>query len=114
MTPMFIANAKSRMTPMPKMVMARVTKNTVAQVRMVRDRVSLIDGVDDAVEAAVPQARRVLADAVEDDDGVVHREAYDGQDRRHRGQRELLVGDRERADRRGSASWNSATMVPGP
>ena len=28
---------------MPKMFMARVTKNTVALVRMVRDRVSLID-----------------------------------------------------------------------
>ena len=43
MTPTFMAKAKSRMTPVPKMFIARVTKNTVALVKMVRDSVSLID-----------------------------------------------------------------------
>src|SRR5438067_1407422 len=31
--------------PVPKMLIARVTKNTVAEVRMVRDSVSLIDAL---------------------------------------------------------------------
>ena len=43
MTPTFMAKAKSRMTPVPQMFIASVTKNTVAEVRMVRDSVSLIE-----------------------------------------------------------------------
>src|SRR5262249_44604768 len=43
MTPTFLGEPKTRITPVPQMFMARVTKNTVAEVRMVRDSVSLIE-----------------------------------------------------------------------
>src|SRR3954471_9565682 len=43
MTPTFMANAKSRMTPTPNTFMARVTKKTAALVQMGRDIVSLVE-----------------------------------------------------------------------
>ena len=98
MTPTFMAKAKSRMTPTPNTFIARVTKNTVALVQMVRDSVSLIDWLTTRSKRRSRSRARVLADAVEHDDGVVHREADDGQDGRHRRERELLVGHGEGAD----------------
>ena len=58
------------------------------------------------------QQPRVLADAVEDDDGVVHRVAGDRQDRGHDVQRQLVVEEAASIVNTMKMSWNVAMIAP--
>ena len=69
----------------------------VTPVRMVRDSVSLIDGVEQLVELHALVLAQVLADAVGHHHGIVDGVAEDGQQRRHDRQVELELEQREDA-----------------
>src|SRR5882757_2963515 len=61
-----------------------------------RSAQGLVDGlVDHLRERRASHERKVLADTIEDDDGVVHGVTGEGQDGRDDGERDLLVRQRE-------------------
>ena len=95
MMPTIIANANPRSTSPPNRYSASDREERDAR-RDDRPAQRLVDAqVHDLVERLAAQQPRVLADAVEDDDRVVHRVADDRQHRRHDVQRQLVVEERE-------------------
>ena len=71
-TPTFMANAKLRTSPVPKMFIMIVTANSVSDVSSVRAIVSLSEILTTRDSFLVLEPPDVLPDAVEDDHRVVH------------------------------------------
>ena len=98
-TPQIIAAVKERMTSPPKKYSAKSASSSVSDVMIVRASVWLVARSISSLERHLLVAAQDLADAVEDDDGVVQRIADDGQDRRDARQVEVDLRRREEADR---------------
>ena len=75
-----------------------MTEIAVPLVMIVRDSVSFTDRLMRVARFSLRSLREVLADAIRDDDGVVHREADDREQAGHRREIELHVRERQRAD----------------
>ena len=99
MMPTSIAKAKPRSTSPPNRYSASTARNVVPAVMIVRPSVWLTLRFTTFSSGSRRSSRAVLAHAVEDDDGVVHRVAGDRQDRGDDVQRQLVAEEgQERED----------------
>ena len=96
--PQIIAAVNERITGPPKKKRASSAMSSVSEVMIVRASVWLVARSMMSLHRHLLVVAQNLADAVEDDDGVVERVADDRQDRRDARQVEVDLGRREEAD----------------
>ena len=97
MMPTIIVNAKPRSASPPNRYSDSTDRNVVPAVMTVRGQ-RLVDAlVDHLFERLAAHRPQVLAHAVEDHDGVVHRVAGDRQDGRDDVQRQLVAEEDQEA-----------------
>ena len=97
--PTSIAKANPCRTSPPNRNSARTARNVVPAVMIVRPRVWLTAALTTCLQRGAGRRAKVLADAIERHDGVVHGVAGDREDRGHDVERQIVARQREKRHR---------------